>query len=178
MNDKAILLAFVFVIGVITGGILSDCSPSNADSDIQISEFDTIDNIIFSPIDGVVTSVDGNVITIASGYFGSGVYVSPIDGVVKSIDRYDIGNYSYVNLDILGDGGFPIIIVRDDVNDAPIKTYVNSGDVVKIGDELGCVYMGAEVFIYIPKSDDESYIVITHVGQRVVAGETVIVARG
>lgn len=141
-------------------------------------------NIIVSPADGTVLSVDKDnsayTITIRLSFFDVHVQRVPISGKVLSVEKLGSGFFSGKDPRYLN-GVQTVTTLETIVGKVVIKqitslfatrivTYPKAGDKVKIGDKLGRILLGSTVIILLPDNTD----ITIKPGDRVYGGESVI----
>jgi phosphatidylserine decarboxylase len=142
------------------------------------NRINNISNTIVSPCDGLVTSVDGNNISVFLSVFDVHWQYAPVDSKVKSIDTIHGGHKMAMEPESIHNEGvrvvfgsqFGDIIVTQRVGFfvRRIQNIINIGDTVKQSEPYGVIRFGSRVDIILPNTVRS----ILKKGQRVIGGET------
>lgn len=140
---------------------------------------------LISPADGKIVRADGARVSIFMNVFDVHVCRSPIAGRVTSV-RHDAGRFLAAMKDAASEQNERTTIVVQPGNGAPVRFVlvaglvarrivcrVEAGRELSAGERVGIIRFGSRVDVDLP--DGASAAV--EVGQRVVAGETVIARR-
>ena len=137
---------------------------------------------MLSPSDGIVLSIDNNIVKIFLNLFDVHVQRSPLNGVVKSVTEYE-GDTGFCNAkdgcpefntfisNILETeyGNIKIIQKAGGIFSKPIS-FLEVGQNIKRGEVIGKITFGSGCSTTIPNN----FNIITKVGDRVHTGQTII----
>lgn len=113
-------------------------------------------HVLRAPVSGAITLAQQ-----ISGQWGSPVFDKTASGNERAVFGFKISDGRPIYVEIIG-GGAP----------DRIRFTARTGDVVTLAQPMGYASFGSEVRVYVP----ENVTVIASVGQRMVAGETPVVA--